>query len=135
VHESITTVNTLLLPISCTNDWYYSTEVISPTGDIVGVFAGTKALADRPVSGVVTRCSETTVSVAFDSFPQSASLSSQDGSLVLIKLANDITYSRIKRFGTVCMYLDVICYTLHGAQASVREAFRDSGISITGRLQ
>lgn len=92
-------------------------------------------MADRPVSGVVTRCSETTVSVAFDSFPQSASLSSQDGSLVLIKLANDITYSRTKRFGTVCMYLDVICYALYGTQASVREAFRDSGISITGRLQ
>ena len=93
-----------------------------PTGDIVGVFSGAKALADRPVSGVVTRCSETTVSVAFDSFPPSDSLSSHDGSLVLIKLANDITYSRIKRFGTVCMYLDVICYTLHGTQASTRHS-------------
>ena len=62
------------------------------------MFAGNKALADLPLSGVVTRCTESAISVAFDSLPQSVCLSSHDGSLLLIRLANDVTYRRIKRF-------------------------------------
>ena len=77
------------------------------SGDIVGVFAGNKALADLPLSGVVTRCSESAISVAFDSLPQSVCLSSHDGSLLLIRLANDVTYRRIKRFAS-CLFAYIV---------------------------
>ena len=67
-------------------------------GDIVGIFAGGKPLADKPISGVVTRSTNTYVSVAFDDLPDSVDLTALSGMIQLVKLANDVTYRRIKKF-------------------------------------
>lgn len=70
-----------------------------PAGDIVGVFVGGKSPTDRPLSGIVTRSTEASVSVAFDDLPELLDISAHDGSLQVVKLANDVTYKRIKRLG------------------------------------
>lgn len=59
--------------------------------------AGHGLRSERPLSGVVNRCSEVACQVAFEELPDHLNLSSHDGSLQLVKLANDVTYRRLKR--------------------------------------
>ena len=67
-------------------------------GDIVGVFSSGKSVTDKSLSGVVTVIKSSSVSVAFDDLPDTVDLSVFDGSLQLVKLCNDVTYRRIKRY-------------------------------------
>ena len=74
---------------------FFSTLVL--VGDIVGVFCNSKSVAEKTLSGIVTVLKTSLVSVAFDDLPDTLDLSAFDGSLQLVKLCNDITYSRIRR--------------------------------------
>ena len=71
----------------------------SDPGDILGVFSGGRGLGSdsRPLSGVVTRCADTVCVVAFEDLPDQLSLSSHDGALQLVRLANEVTYKRQKQ--------------------------------------
>ncbi|KAK5619527.1 hypothetical protein CRENBAI_013912 [Crenichthys baileyi] len=66
-------------------------------GDIVGLYdtAGCSALS-QICTGIVTRINQASVSVAFDDLKDGASFDS-DGIYNLLKLANDVTYKRMKR--------------------------------------
>ena len=48
-------------------------------------------------SGIVSRVSQTAVTVAFDETADDLSFDDDDGPFKLIKLANDVTHKRIKR--------------------------------------
>ena len=67
-------------------------------GDIVGVFVGNKPVAGQKISGVITCCTSAQMSVVFDDLPDSINLSTHNGAILLVKLANDVTYRRIKRY-------------------------------------
>lgn len=54
-------------------------------------------MSDKLISGVVVKCSETIISVAFEEVPDEVHLSSHEGHLQLVRLANDVTYRRLKR--------------------------------------
>ena len=75
-----------------------------PVGDIVGVFCNGKSVAEKTLSGIVTVMKASLVSVVFDDLPDTVDLSDFDGSLQLVKLCNDVTYQRIRR------YIFVVCY-------------------------
>ncbi|XP_014849300.1 PREDICTED: DNA-binding protein SMUBP-2 isoform X2 [Poecilia mexicana] len=66
-------------------------------GDIVGIYdpSGCSA-ASQICTGIVTRISQASISVAFDDLKDGASFDS-DGLYNLLKLANDVTYKRMKR--------------------------------------
>lgn len=75
----------------------YAIHVYS-TGDIVGVFSNNKSvLPDKLLSGVVLKAIDTCVTVAFEDIPEKVNLNDFSGSLQLVKLANDVTYRRLKR--------------------------------------
>eukprot|EP00731_Ephydatia_muelleri_P006463 Em0003g711a len=74
---------------------HFVANTIGP-GDIVGVFVGGRSPTEKPLSGIVTRSTETSVSVAFDDLQEFVDISAHDGSLQVVKLANDVTYKRIK---------------------------------------
>ena len=78
----------------------YRSLVIIPIniGDIVGVFSKGKSVAEKALSGVVTAIKPTLVSVAFDELPDTIDLSVYDGTIQLVKLCNDVTYQRIRRY-------------------------------------
>ena len=65
-------------------------------GDIVGVFVGNKPIAGQKISGVVTCCTSAQISVVFGDLPDSINLSTHNGAIQLVKLANDVTYRHIK---------------------------------------
>lgn len=67
-------------------------------GDIVGVFSKGKTIGEKTLSGVVTAIKSTSVSVAFDELPDTIDLSAYDGTIQLVKLCNDVTYRRIRRY-------------------------------------
>lgn len=67
-------------------------------GDIVGVFSKGKSVAEKTLSGVVTAVKSTSVLVAFDELPDTIDLSAYDGAIQLVKLCNDVTYQRIRRY-------------------------------------
>ena len=67
-------------------------------GDIVGVFSKGKSIAEKTLSGIVTTIKSTSVSVAFDELPDTIDLSTYDGTIQLVKLCNDVTYRRIRRY-------------------------------------
>ena len=67
-------------------------------GDIVGLFVGNKPIAGHKISGVVSRSTSAQISVVFDDLPDSINLSTHNGAIQLVKLANDVTYRRIKRY-------------------------------------
>lgn len=54
-------------------------------------------MSDKLISGVVIKCSETSISVAFEEVPDEIHLSGHEGHLQLVRLANDVTYRRLKR--------------------------------------
>lgn len=66
-------------------------------GDIVGLYdtSGCSAVS-QICTGIVTRISQATISVAFDDLKDGISLDA-DGLYNLLKLANDVTYKRMKR--------------------------------------
>ncbi|XP_078452956.1 DNA-binding protein SMUBP-2 isoform X2 [Lampetra planeri] len=65
-------------------------------GDIVGLYEGAcDAVEEQLASGVVTRVSASAVTVAFDEAHDALDLK-HDGPYSLLKLANDITYKRLK---------------------------------------
>ena len=66
-------------------------------GDIVGVFCANKPISGHQLSGVVIQVTRTHISVVFDDLPDSVDLTAHNGAIQLVKLANDITYRRIKR--------------------------------------
>ena len=75
------------------------TYLTSPLGDIVGVFShGQNLLSQQLVSGVVVKSSETVVGVAFEDLPEELNWSNHGNTLQLVKLANDVTYKRMKRY-------------------------------------
>ena len=65
------------------------------------MFVGNKPIAGQKISGVITRSTSAQISVVFDDLPDSINLSTHNGAIQLVKLANDVTYRRIKRY----MYL------------------------------
>ena len=67
-------------------------------GDIVGVLVGGKSPTERRLSGVVVQTSQEHISVAFDDLPDSVDLATFSRALELVKLANEVTYRRIRRF-------------------------------------
>ncbi len=72
--------------------------IIIIVGDILAVFASCKSIVpDKLFSGVVTKSTDSSLVVAFEDIPETLNLSSQNGSLQLVKLANDVTYRRLKR--------------------------------------
>ena len=66
----------------------------------MGLFSGNKPIAGQSISGVVTRSTSALVSVVFDDLPDSIDLSAHNGMIQLLKLANDVTYKRIKRLAS-----------------------------------
>ncbi|XP_076027106.1 DNA-binding protein SMUBP-2 [Genypterus blacodes] len=66
-------------------------------GDIVGLYEGGGCQADSQIStGIVTRVSQASVSVAFEDSKDGLSFET-DSLYNLLKLANDVTYKRMKR--------------------------------------
>lgn len=75
------------------------TIMLHPLGDIVGVFNSGHSLSPwQPVSGVVIKSSEVLVGVAFEELPEEVNWDGYGDSLQLVKLANDVTYKRMKRY-------------------------------------
>lgn len=69
----------------------------STTGDIVGLYDTGGCSADSQVgTGIVTRVSQASVSVAFDDTKDGISFET-DALYNLLKLANDVTYKRMKK--------------------------------------
>lgn len=68
------------------------------TGDIVGLYDTSECTAAAQIgTGIVTRVSQSAVSVAFDDSKDGASFD-DDALYNLLKLANDVTYKRMKRW-------------------------------------
>lgn len=66
-------------------------------GDIVGLYdTGGCTAASQIGTGIVTRVSQTAISVAFDDSNDGLSFDT-DGLHNLLKLANDVTYKRMKK--------------------------------------
>ncbi|XP_057693691.1 DNA-binding protein SMUBP-2 [Corythoichthys intestinalis] len=66
-------------------------------GDIVGLYDSGGCSATSQIStGIVTRCSQASISVAFDESKDGLSFDT-DALYSLLKLANDVTYKRMKR--------------------------------------
>lgn len=67
------------------------------TGDIVGLYDTTGCTAASQIgTGIVTRVSQASISVAFDDLKDGHGFDA-DGLHNLLKLANDVTYKRMKR--------------------------------------
>lgn len=67
------------------------------TGDIVGLYdTGGCTAASQVGTGIVTRLSQTSISVAFDDSKDGLSFDT-DALYNLLKLANDVTYKRMKK--------------------------------------
>lgn len=67
------------------------------TGDIVGLYDTGGCNADSQIgTGIVTRVSQASISVAFDDSKDGLSFDT-DALHNLLKLANDVTYKRMKK--------------------------------------
>lgn len=67
------------------------------TGDIVGLHDTGGCAADSQIAtGIVTRVSQTSISVAFDDSKDGLAFDT-DAAYNLLKLANDVTYKRMKK--------------------------------------
>ncbi len=67
------------------------------TGDIVGIYAHGKPLLENGLSGIVVRKDSLSVTIVFDQLDDAMDVTVYDGALLVIKLANDVTYLRMKR--------------------------------------
>lgn len=66
-------------------------------GDIVGLYdVGGCSASSQIGTGIVTRVSQASISVAFDDSKDGLSFDT-DGLFNLLKLANDVTYKRMKQ--------------------------------------
>lgn len=54
-------------------------------------------LPERLVTGIVVKSTETVINVAFEDLPDEIKWNEHDSTLQLVKLANDVTYKRLKR--------------------------------------
>lgn len=73
------------------------TYVHFATGDIVGLYdSGGCTAASQVGTGIVTRVTQAAVSVAFDDAKDELSVDT-DALYNLLKLANDVTYKRMKQ--------------------------------------
>lgn len=63
----------------------------------MGVYSHGRSVAEKDLSGIVVRKDTHSLTVGFDQLDDSLSLSSHDGALMIVKLANDVTYRRMKR--------------------------------------
>lgn len=80
----------------------------SATGDIVGLYDTGGCAADSQVgTGIVTRVCQASVSVAFDDTKDGVSFDT-DAVYNLLKLANDVTYKRMKKSVTSLLILPVM---------------------------
>lgn len=71
--------------------------LLSFTGDIVGLYDTAGCTADSQIgTGIVTRVSQASISVAFDDSKEGLSFDTE-AFYNLLKLANDVTYKRMKR--------------------------------------
>lgn len=71
--------------------------MIFVTGDIVGLYDSAGCAANSQIaSGIVTRVSQASLSVAFDDSKDGLSFDT-DTFYNLLKLANDVTYKRMKK--------------------------------------
>ena len=75
--------------------WWLTVVIV--IGDIVGVLSGNKPIAGQRISGVITKSTSSLISVVFDDLSDSVDLSDYNGMIQLVKLANDVTYRRIRR--------------------------------------
>ena len=75
--------------------WWLTAAIV--IGDIVGVLSGNKPIAGQRISGVITKSTSSLISVVFDDLSDSVDLSDYNGMIQLVKLANDVTYRRIRR--------------------------------------
>lgn len=66
------------------------------SGDIVGASLVSKPLNESVASGIVVRVTRESVEIAFDQNGSDESF--EDASYNLIKLANDVTYKRLKKY-------------------------------------
>lgn len=67
------------------------------TGDIVGLYETGGCTADSQIgTGIVTRVSQASISVAFDDSKDGLSFDTE-AVYNLLKLANDVTYKRMKK--------------------------------------
>lgn len=72
-------------------------SMTSATGDIVGLYDTGGCAADSQVgTGIVTRVCQASISVAFDDTKDGISFDT-DAVYNLLKLANDVTYKRMKK--------------------------------------
>ena len=69
----------------------------SVAGDIVGLYGAAGCSATSQIgTGIVTKASQTSVTVAFDDCQDDFNIET-DSLYNLLKLANDVTYKRMKR--------------------------------------
>lgn len=72
-------------------------SILLAIGDIVGLYESGGCSADSQVgTGIVTKVGQASVSVAFDDAKDGLSFDT-DGVYNLLKLANDVTYRRMKK--------------------------------------
>ncbi|XP_056657155.1 DNA-binding protein SMUBP-2 [Monodelphis domestica] len=65
-------------------------------GDIVGLYEGA-AETEQLATGILTRITQRSVTVAFDESPESSLALDPSSSYRLLRLANDVTYKRLKK--------------------------------------
>lgn len=83
---------------------FFKFKMTSATGDIVGLYDTSRCAADSQVgTGIVTRVCQASVSVAFDDTKDGVSFDT-DAVYNLLKLANDVTYKRMKKSVTSYKY-------------------------------
>lgn len=86
------------LIISASHSSTITTVFIVLIGDIIGLYqAEGQALPTQLGSGVVTRVTQASLTVAFDDTQDGINLD-RDGLYNLMKLANDVTYRRLSRY-------------------------------------
>lgn len=83
------------------------------TGDILGLNL-TSAPSAQISSGIVTRVSPTQICVAFEQ-SEELSLIGDDCQYYLVKLANDVTYKRLRRSGLTHSITNCSSYMVRGA--------------------
>jgi len=73
------------------------------TGDIVGLsLTADTNIGDNIASGIVSRVSSSSISIAFDETNENLFELDDSDSYKIVKLANDVTYRRMQRF--VCLF-------------------------------
>ena len=63
----------------------------------MGVYSRGQHLNEQGLTGVITKVTDSAVHVAFEDVPEDSDIGSH-GNLQLVKLANDVTYRRLKRY-------------------------------------